>query len=268
MTRAGPVPPPADGAVPLSILVDFDGTISRGDVTDALLAAHATDPDWRARDDAYVAGRVGSRSLLAWDATILEQDRAMLEATVRAQQPDLTFPAFVAAVRDLGASVEVVSDGLGFYVEPYLDRLGVGDLPVATSRLDFSARPFRLDFPYGHPACFVCGTCKRERVRAHSAAGRFVAFVGDGESDRWAAWQADLVFAKDRLADVCRAEGWAFREWADFADVGRALREALEIGGVPRTSDELAELRARHAAPVFICGPEAWGEGRTSPGPR
>ena len=24
-----------------------------------------------------------------------------------------------------------------------------------------------VSFPYGHPACFVCGTCKRERVRLH-----------------------------------------------------------------------------------------------------
>ncbi len=56
-----------------------------------------------------------------------------------------------------------------------------------------------LTFPYGHPACFVCGTCKRERVRAHEADGRVVVFIGDGSSDRYAAHHADIVWAKDRL---------------------------------------------------------------------
>ena len=264
MARAGKAPPPPPNGVPLSVLVDFDGTISRTDVTDTLLAAHATDPDWRSRDDAYAAGHVGSRTLLAWDATILEQDRARLDATARSQPADPTFAGFARELLGFGAAVEVVSDGLGFYVEPFLDRLGVGDVPVATSRLDFSARPFRLDFPYGHPSCFVCGTCKRERVLAHRAAGRFVAFVGDGESDRWAAWYADLVFGKDRLAGVCRAEGWAYLEWADFADVGRALRDALTTGDVPRTSSELALLRVAAEPRPYICGPEAWGEGRVA----
>jgi 2-hydroxy-3-keto-5-methylthiopentenyl-1-phosphate phosphatase len=139
-------------------------------------------------------------------------------------------------------------------------------VPVATSRLDFDATPFRLEFPYGHPACFVCGTCKRERVRAHRAAGRFVAFVGDGESDRYAAWHADLVFAKHRLAELCRAEGWPYRAWQRFADVGREIAASLTRGEVPRTRGELDRVRAAGPDRGFICGPEAWGEGRTAPG--
>ena len=260
------MPPPQTTGAPLSILVDFDGTVTHADVTDALLAAHATDPGWRSRDDAYVAGRVGSRSLLAWDATILEQDRKRLEATARAQEPDPTFPAFVREMGGLGATLEVVSDGLGFYVESLLARIGAADVPVATSRLDFAARPFHLEFPFGHPSCFVCGTCKRERVRAHQEAGRFVVFVGDGDSDRYGAWQADLVFAKHRLARLCETEGWPYRAWERFADVGGALDRALRDGTIPRTGEDLRLLRAAGGSKRFICGPEAWGEGRVSPG--
>ena len=265
MARAGSVPPPQAAGAPLSILVDFDGTISRADITDVLLASHATDPEWRVRDEAYVAGRVGSRTLLAWDATILEQDRERLEATVRGQPLAPSFPGFAREMLSLGAVLEVVSDGLGFYVEPCLARMGAAGVPVATARMDFDTRPFRLDFPYGHPSCLVCGTCKRGRVLAHRSAGRFVAFVGDGESDRWAAWYADLVFGKDRLADVCRAGGWAFREWTDFTDVGRQVRALIEEGGIPRTTGELAALRSSRSDREPICGPEVWGEGRVAP---
>ena len=172
-----------------------------------------------------------------------------------------------------------MSDGLGFYVEPFLSAMGAPDLPVATSVMDFSTAPFGISFPYGHPRCFVCGTCKRERVLAHRAAGRYVAFVGDGESDRYGAWHADLVFAKHRLADLCEREGWPYIRWERFADVGEWLREGLASGAVPATPESLAALRAvpRSEAELaarrgdevttYICGPEAWGPWRVAPGP-
>ncbi len=267
MRRAGPVPPPRSGGLPLSVLVDFDGTVAATDVTDVLLSLHATDPSWRARDEDYVAGRAGSRTLLAWDATILDPDPARLLATARSQPLDPGFAAAVEFVRAAGGEVEVVSDGLGFYVEPLLARAGAGDLPVATSSMDLRAVPYRLEFPYGHPACLVCGTCKRGRVLAHQDAGRYVVFVGDGESDRYAAWHADLVLAKGRLAALCKAQGWPYRAWRDFAGVRALLGAAIADGTVPPTEREVRQRREAVARRGFICGPEAWGPGRTAPPP-
>ncbi len=267
MTRAGPVPPPGSGDLPLSVLVDFDGTVATTDVTDVLLSLHATDASWRARDTDYIAGRAGSRTLLAWDATILDPDPDRLLATARSQPLDPAFAATVDLVRRAGGVVEVVSDGLGFYVEPLLARTGAGDLPVATSSMDLGAAPYHIAFPYGHPDCLVCGTCKRARVLAHQEAGRYVVFVGDGESDRYAAWHADLVLAKGRLAALCEAQGWPCRPWRDFAEVGALLGAAIADGTVPRTEREVRRRRDSGGRRGFICGPEAWGPGRTEPAP-
>jgi hypothetical protein len=40
-------------------------------------------------------------------------------------------------------------------------------------------------------------------------------------------------------------------------------------GRLPGTLDDLVTWRAVHAPPPrpFICGPEVWGPGRTTPGP-
>ena len=272
MTRAPHVPSLPSAGAPVSVLVDYDGTISRQDVGDALLLAHslADAATVAAKDLAFDAGLVGSRELMQWDLEVLPRDAELLRRTAAGIPDDATFPSFAAAVRAAGAALEIVSDGLGFYVASNLARLdpGLADLPIATNENSLDG-PGGLIFPYGHPRCFVCGTCKRERVRAHGVGGRVVVFVGDGTSDRYAAHHADIVFAKRSLLAWGRETGHAFFEWDRFSEIEGWFRAALADGRIPATSAGLPAWRAAHRpdVPGFICGPEAWGEGRTVPGP-
>jgi 2-hydroxy-3-keto-5-methylthiopentenyl-1-phosphate phosphatase len=271
MTRAPRVPSLPSAGAPVSVLVDYDGTVSRQDVGSLLLERHVADQALvRKMDRAYDDGLRGSRDLSRWDMEVLPRD-AMLLRTEAAEVPqDDTFPAFVRTVRATGALIEIVSDGLGFYVASNLARLDptLADLPVATNtnRVD---GPDGVGFPYGHPACLVCGTCKRERVRVHGAGGRAVVFVGDGTSDRYAAHHADVVFAKDALLAWGCATGRHFVAWDRFAEIEAWFTTALRDGRLPATHADLAAWRATHRpeVPGFICGPEAWGEGRTVPRP-
>ena len=269
MSRAPLVPVLSPGA-PISVLVDYDGTVSRQDVGDMLLADHAlVSPAVVAAKDAdYDAGRSGSRDLMAWDMEVLPRDGALLRTFAAGIVQDETFVPFVAAVRRAGAAIEIVSDGLGFYVASNLARLdpALVDLPVATNDNDVDGDG-RVTFPYGHPACFVCGTCKRERVRAHEADGRVVIFIGDGSSDRYAAHHADIVWAKHRLLAWGQATSRDFLAWDRFAEIEAWFVEALADGRLPATATELPAWRAAHRPlrPDFICGPETWGEGRIVP---
>jgi 2-hydroxy-3-keto-5-methylthiopentenyl-1-phosphate phosphatase len=206
---------------------------------------------------------------MRWDMDVLPRDAALLEREAAAMPQDAAFPAFVAAVRGRGALVEVVSDGLGFYVRSNLASIGLGDVFVATNETVVGRGGEGMSFPFGHPACFVCGTCKRERVRLHQAAGRVVVFIGDGTSDRFAAAHADVIFAKGSLARICAAEGWGFLLWTDFADVSGEVERMFADGRLPAWAADIPAWQAHHApAPrPFICGPEVWGPGRTTPGP-
>ena len=200
---------------------------------------------------------------------VLPRDPELLRSEAAAMPQDATFPAFVRAAREQGALVEVVSDGLGFYVRSNLAALGLSDVPVATNDNTVGDGGAGMSFPYSHPDCFVCGTCKRERVRLHHAAGRVVVFIGDGMSDRYAAAHADVTFATGALVRICMAEGWPFQEWRDFSDVSAQVAAMFADGRLPRSTSDLAAWRATHAQPPrpFICGPEVWGPGRTTPGP-
>ena len=119
-----------------------------------------------------------------------------------------------------------------------------------------------VTFPFGHPTCHVCGTCKRERVRLHRNAGRAVVFVGDGASDRYAAYHADVVFAKDALARYCDRERLDYVPWRRLSDVGAWVAEALANGRLPVDRAAWTAWASVHRSRPerFICGPEAWGE--------
>jgi len=235
-----------------------------------LLARHYPDRvEFERRDALYDAGEIGSRELMEWDMDVLPRDGDLLRREAAAMPQDEAFPGFVAAAKERGALVEVVSDGLGFYVASNLAALGVADVFVATNANRVENGGEGMSFPFSHPTCFVCGTCKRERVRQHHCAGRVVVFIGDGTSDRFGAAHADLVFAKQSLARICSAEGWPFIEWGSFVDVSAEVERAFSDGRLPGTTDDMPRWRAEHGhgPRPFICGPEVWGPGRTTPGP-
>ena len=169
----GPAPPVAPlepGAPPLAILVDYDGTIALNDVSDQIMAEHVPG-DWEAEAAKYDAGGMGSRRLMAWEIGLIDADPADLFATASSQPHDPGFVALVERARSAGIPIEVVSDGFGFFIRPALASLGLADLPVVTANTTFTGRRATIEFPNGHPTCLVCGTCKRERVRAHQVGG-------------------------------------------------------------------------------------------------
>jgi 2,3-diketo-5-methylthio-1-phosphopentane phosphatase len=255
-------------SVPVAVLLDYDGTISIRDVGDDLMTRFVADQAAVAAMDArYVSGDLGSRELMGWDMEMLPDDPDMLRAHAAEIPQDQGLVELVAVCRTHGIPVEVVSDGLGFYVRSNLAVLGLPDLPVATNQNRVSGGAAGLSFPFGHPTCTVCGTCKRERVRAHQQAGRLVVFVGDGPSDRYAAWHADVTFAKGSLRAWCESAGVALEPWQRLDDVTAWLRAALASGALPIDDAGVAGWRATQPPrqPAFICGPEA-GLAR-SPGP-
>jgi 2,3-diketo-5-methylthio-1-phosphopentane phosphatase len=220
----------ADRAPVGALVVDFDGTACTADVVEVLLQRFG-DPSWRTLNDRMVDGSIGLREGTGRQAALLTGTREeMLAFAVDRCPLDPTFVGFAAWAEARAIPLTIVSDGFGFYIRPILAAAGVGHLRVITNELVYGPRP-RLLHPNGHPECIGCGTCKMLATRGARDERGTVAFVGEGPSDRYGAFYADIVFAKDFLAEVCERDGVPFVPWNDFDDVRRALETATELPG-------------------------------------
>ena len=202
-----------------TVLLDFDGTLTPVD-TGVRLLERLAPPEWRAIDDEYVRGEIGSRICLLDEWDLLPHDEVVLRAALGDVELDPDAEALIADLRAAGAEVLVVSDGFGFFATEVAERLGV---PILTNAVDWESG--RLEFPHEDRccACSSCGTCKQAPIKDARYAGQTTVLVGDGASDFKAALLADLVFAKGSLAEWCARQAVPFTPFDTLADVRAAL---------------------------------------------
>jgi 2,3-diketo-5-methylthio-1-phosphopentane phosphatase len=202
------------------IVCDFDGTITRTDVIDSILQRFA-DPSWEAIENAWLAGDIGSRECLSRQLSLVKATPTELLGLFDSIEIDPQFPDFVDQVIGLGASFEVVSDGIEQAIARILARHYVSLLPILANRLrQVDHSHWRIDFPHASDACrAVAGNCKCRSTPM----GRRVLVIGDGQSDICVATTADFVFAKDRLAEHCERNNIAYARFDSFAELPALL---------------------------------------------
>ena len=205
-----------------AVLADFDGTITRTDVAEAILEEFAP-AEWWEIEELHRARKIGTRESMARQfALVRTRQEDLLRFVDRVAQMDESFREFVAFCRRRGLLLEIVSEGLDVYIR-YLLRKWDLDVPVRTNRAVFEGGRVRLEYPWADATCTLCGTCKLLRVFQLRTEGYHTAYVGDGHSDLCPAVEADLVFAKAELAELCRAERIEFVPFERFSDVQRRL---------------------------------------------
>ncbi|QQZ40944.1 MtnX-like HAD-IB family phosphatase [Pseudomonas sp. SK3(2021)] len=202
------------------IVCDFDGTITRTDVIDNVLQRFA-DPSWEDIEQQWLDGHIGSRECLSRQLALVKASPAELLACFDSVEIDPDFPDFVDHVIGLGASLEVVSDGIEQGIARILARHYVSLLPILANRLrQVDQRSWRIDFPHASDACRAAsGNCKCKSTPK----GKRVLVIGDGQSDLCVAASADFVFAKGRLAEYCQGNAIPHATFDSFAELPALL---------------------------------------------
>lgn len=205
---------------PLIIFIDFDGTISRQDVSQAMLERFCQG-DWRRWERLWEQGQLSTARCAAEVLAMMKATPGELEDFFREQEIDPSFPDFMAWARRRGLEIHVLSDGFENYITAIMDKYRL-DFNYYANRLEYNGA-WRMVSPHGSETCQQCGVCKKELIAALKSPEQPCVYIGDGFSDACAAPSCGLIFAKDQLAAILKEQGCNFFDFSSFASIQQTL---------------------------------------------
>lgn len=223
---------------PPALFLDFDNTVTSGDVLDLVIARYSITDRWRQWEAAWRAGRISTVECLQRQTADL---RVMPEELIRFTddiQIDDAFEPLVTWAAANGVDSSIVSDNFTFIIEAMLRRRRLPAIPIYANHLAFANDRPLASFPFLDPTCNRCAHCKAQHIRR--VVGRPRVFVGDGLSDICPAAAADVVFAKDSLAAYLRSIDNPYRPYRSLADVLGFLQTTFS-----HVSDRPSTVRSR-----------------------
>jgi 2,3-diketo-5-methylthio-1-phosphopentane phosphatase len=215
----------------LRFFIDFDGTITQGDVVDKILERFGLS-QWTELETLWLEGRIGSRECLARQMDLVSASQEEFKTFLDEIKIDPYFGHFLTTAQEQQVPVAIVSDGFDLVINHVLknslrDNPGLLDnLPIYCNRLKHFRKSLKAVFPNG-PVCeHACANCKERVIRRVREEGEKVIFIGDGLSDRFAAQVSDLTFAKGKLLKFCRDHKIKHREYLGFKEIEQWLCKA------------------------------------------
>jgi 2,3-diketo-5-methylthio-1-phosphopentane phosphatase len=211
----------------MQVFCDFDGTVSKEDVTDLVLGRFAL-PEWHEIEDQWTDGKITSAQCMQRQVRLIEATRQELYAFLDTIEIDSSFMAFKEFCQKNELNLTIVSDGVDHFISRVLARHGLSDIQIIANRLvagsDAGKSAFDLDFPFMSATCAGgSGVCKCGVVKP---SGEQI-YVGDGRSDFCVSHEPMLVFAKAKLADYCHAQRIPFIPYDSFADIQASVAGIL-----------------------------------------
>ncbi|GAB5464690.1 MAG: 2-hydroxy-3-keto-5-methylthiopentenyl-1-phosphate phosphatase [Candidatus Kapaibacteriales bacterium] len=215
---------------PISLFIDFDGTICTQDLGDSVFENFGTIQPYNKQF------KNGELTIYQYWETVCS--KLKLGVTLKdiadfavEQEIDSYFKRFVEYVRAEGIEPVIVSDGFGAYIRPFLRKYGLDDITLYCNELIEDKDIIRPSFPYADESCQCpSAKCKKAQVALGTPEDGIAIYIGDGLSDFCPAKHSDYIFAKKSLAKYCNANSLPHYTYRTFFDVERQLKQLLSSG--------------------------------------
>lgn len=196
-----------------AIVTDFDGTVTTQDIGNSLcLHFGTTTPD--KIEHAYATKQDAKTWMQCHFGPIKVEKQEFERIILDIAKLKDGFVKLAEYCKSNNIPFEIASGGLDIYINPILKKNNVNGIPVYCVQGTFSADGIMIDFPF-YPD-MPLEIFKASRVKYYKNQGYTTIFLGDGPSDFNAAKEADIVFATDRLKDICKANNLPYLEFNDF----------------------------------------------------
>lgn len=211
----------------LLVILDYDGTVTVDDCNEIVLQ-HAVGDAWRVSEMAMQRGEISPGEAFRRQIGLLQLPRDELFAlAVAASRLRPGFRDFLHGALAAGARVVVVSDGLRETIEAVWQRERLPPVELyASELLGDPESGYDVGFNELALACDRCRHCKGHVLSTVRRPHERIAVFGDGDGDLCLAREAELVFARGRLAELCAGEGIVYRPFETFSGALELLNGA------------------------------------------
>ncbi len=210
-----------------SLFIDFDFTITTDDVGNRFYTYFSGGRNehlvrlWKRRE-------ISSYVCLREEAKLCRGSREEFARYIDKFEIDSGFGDILGLTKKHEIPLFIVSDGLDFYIHRLLGKFGFENIKIYSNHAEFVNGGLEITFPHWSEKCVELGSCKGEIIRKNSRAGDKVIFIGDGISDVQAVDEADIIFAKDDLAEYMREYDLKYIEYDNLKMAAEKLAGILE----------------------------------------
>jgi len=209
---------------------DFDSTIAADDVSFRLLDAFA-DGNWGQLLKEYREDRISVGVFNTKSFAMVKADKQTLLDFILVKNKIRVRPGFkelLTYCAKKGFKFVIVSNGLSFYIEAILKDIGVDNIEMFASQIQFSPDGLKVKY-IGPDGSELLSGFKDAYTKLFLSRGYRVVYIGDGKSDCSPASLAHYIFARDDLLAHCREKNLKCTPFDDLNDVVRGL-EVLAQG--------------------------------------
>jgi 2-hydroxy-3-keto-5-methylthiopentenyl-1-phosphate phosphatase len=213
------------------IYCDFDGTITEKDNIIAIMKEFAP-PEWDFIKNDILSQKIsiqeGVGKLFAMLPSSLKDE--IVQFSKRNALIRRGFEDFLKLTKDEGIPFYVVSGGIDFFVHPILEPFDLSE-SIFCNSADFSNKNIQILWPNqcDNHCQNGCGCCKPSIIRKIKADNDFTIVIGDSITDLEAAKQADIVLARDFLAEKCEQLGIKYQKFETFYDCIESINDLIGV---------------------------------------
>ncbi len=207
------------------IFVDFDGTISSQDIGESIFREFGNKILVEKIIENLLSDEISAKQCWIELCNSVEKiENKTLNDFIDSLNIEESFHQLVNFCESNNFELFVLSDGFDYYIKRIFDREKLNHLKYFANKLVFTEdNRLSPSFPYEHENCRSSANCKRNHIINLSSDDDYTVYIGDGNSDRFAAQFCDFIFAKTDLLKFCEAERISYFPFTNFNDVVERL---------------------------------------------
>jgi 2-hydroxy-3-keto-5-methylthiopentenyl-1-phosphate phosphatase len=210
------------------IFIDFDGTITSADVGENIFLKFGNEEKSLNIIEDLLSDKISSKD--CWELlceSVSYIDKTQLDTFIDEINIDPEFKNFISFCKANEAKHYILSDGFDYYIERILRKEGLDDIKYFSNVLQVIDNKLRPSFPYLDIDCPESANCKRNHILSNSGDEEYTVYIGDGNSDRYAAQFCDFIFAKNDLLKYCEKERISYYPFKNFNDIQQMMIKLL-----------------------------------------